>query len=75
METPAATRGRAPDWARVQEFEESERRRELPYLDTTAAISQFRLAWQVAMADPAPRELTGLVEQQRLFAVLRPCKT
>jgi hypothetical protein len=62
---------RRPNWPAVEERLRKERQRELPKVDTSAAIHEFGLAWKVAAEKGMERKGSGLVEQQACFRLLR----
>lgn len=63
---------RMPNWEAVDLRLKEERRRNLPTTDTSEAIGQLRLAWQVASLQKKQERATGLIQQQACFSKLRP---
>ena len=59
------------NWRNAGVMLEQLRRDDLLKLDTVAAVSALSDAFDLAVASAAPRLGSGLVEQQRLFAILR----
>ena len=60
-----------PNWQAMEARLKRERETQLPQVDTSAVIREFKLAWEVATAAGLERTGTGLVEQQKCFRRLR----
>lgn len=60
------------DWKAAGPVLESLRAEEIGRTDTAAAIEQLSDAFESARREWSPSTTSGLVEQQRLFARLRP---
>lgn len=60
-----------PNWDAVGERLRKERQENLPGMDTSEAIREFKLAWKAATAGGMQRQVTGLIEQQARFSLLR----
>jgi hypothetical protein len=71
-EEVAAGRRWVQTWREAAPRLEAIRRRELRQLDAFNAISQLCGPADYREAPRAPRPTSGLIEQQRLFAKLRP---
>lgn len=71
-EEVAAGRRWVQTWRDAAPRLEAIRRRELRQLDTFTAISRLCGTAGYREAPRAPRPTSGLIEQQRLFAKLRP---
>lgn len=67
----AARRRWAETWVRADKALAALKRDELRALHTPAALAQLADAFAYAVRDARPTESSGLVEQQRLFALLR----
>lgn len=67
----AARRRWAETWGRAGEALETLKRDELRALDTQVALAQLADAFEHAVRNATPTESSGLVEQQRYFALLR----
>lgn len=61
----------AARWSRAQRALESVQREALARLDTKEAMAQLADAFDHALRHAESRGSSGLVEQQRLFALLR----
>jgi len=62
----------AENWRETGPALERLRAEEIRNSDTTAAIEQLSDAFESARRQWSPSTTSGLVEQQRLFAMLRP---
>lgn len=58
-------------WKRLGPLLEEQREADVRASDTISNIAAFGRLWTSAVRDWPPGEMSGLVEQQRLFSLLR----